>query len=373
MKALATVVLLAAALAGCGGSDAVEGDLIVTADRVFDGRSLIEEGIVVVRGDEIVAVGRRDEIEASAPKRIDLGDATIVPGIVDLHVHDLGRGQRLSPVTTVRDVGAPEFALASVRDEPGEPHVTFAGPILTAPGGYPASVGLDEVAGIVRNVPEARVVVRRLAREGVSVIKVAVEWKGGADWPVLSPAELRAIVDEAHALGLPVTAHVTSMAAARRAFESGVDELAHMPCLGEDATLMRDLVAKGVEIVGTLHVRSERCPVLAYAQAFVRAGGTLLYGSDYLNPAIPPGLDAQELRLMVRAGLTPRETLTNATARAGEQIGSDKLGTLQPGAPADLVAIGGDAFADLGRLAVPDLLVVRGVVVIEGGRIAPRG
>ena len=278
MKALATVVLLATALAGCGGGDVIQGDLIVTAKRVFDGRAVIPDGIVVIRGDEIVAVGRQSEVDASAPKRIDLGDATIVPGVVDLHVHDLGRGQRLSPVTTVRDVGAPEFALASVRDEPGEPHVTFAGPILTAPGGYPASVGLDEVAGIVHNVPEARAVVRRLARKGVSVIKVAVEWKGGADWPVLSPAQLEAIVDEAHGQGLLVTAHVTSMAAARRAFESGVDELAHMPCVGEDSALMRQLVVQGVEIVGTLHVRSERCPVLAYAQAFVRAGGTLLYG-----------------------------------------------------------------------------------------------
>jgi imidazolonepropionase-like amidohydrolase len=77
---------------------------------------------------------------------------------------------------------------------------------------------------------------------------------------------------------------------------------------------------------------------------------------------------------MVRAGLSSREALTNATARAGEQLDVDKLGTLQPGAPADLVAVDGDPFSDLERLEVPRLVVVRGDVVVENGRpVSPGG
>jgi imidazolonepropionase-like amidohydrolase len=237
------------------------------------------------------------------------------------------------------------------------------------PGGYPTQFLGGRIAGVVRNVPEARAIVRRLAREGATVIKVAVERGGSRHWPVLSPAQLTAIVDQAHALGLPVTAHVSTMADARRAFDAGVDEFAHMPCFGDDPTLMHDLVVAGVEIVGTLDVRQGRCPVVSVARAFVRAGGTLLYGSDYPNEGIPTGLDVNELRLMVRAGLSTKEALTNATARAGEQLGVDKLGTLTVGAPADVVAVRGNPFVELELLSVPALLVVRGVLVIEGQRI----
>ena len=374
---MAVLAIFAAALAGCGGDrgdhrsgkGSVAGDLIVTADRVFDGRNVIGHGIVVLRGNRVVAVGRQSDISATAPKRIALGNATALPGFVDLHVHLLGEGQRLAPVTTVRDVGAQEEGLSLVRSRRGEPRVFYAGPLLTVPGGYPTQFFGGRIAGVVHNVAEARAVVRRLAREGATVIKVAVEWGPDGDWPVLSPTQLAAIVNQAHALGLPVTAHTSSMAAARRAFEAGVDELAHMPCRGEDPTLMRDLVARGVEIVGTLDVRQGRCPVVAYSRAFVRAGGALLYGSDYGNPGISTGLDVNELRLMVRAGLSTREALTNATARAGEQLGVEKLGTLTVGAPADVVGADGNPFVDLGRLGIPSLLVVRGVLVVEGGRI----
>ena len=112
------------------------------------------------------------------------------------------------------------------------------------------------------------------------------------------------------------------------------------------------------------------CPVVEYASAFVDAGGTLLYGSDYGNPGIPLGADVDELRLMVRAGLSPREVLTNATARAGEQLGIEKIGTLQTGAPADLVAVDGDVFTDLEALEVPRLVIVRGRLVVENAGFA---
>jgi imidazolonepropionase-like amidohydrolase len=358
------------ASAGCGGDGPVEADLIVSAERVFDGRELIADGAVAIRDERIVAVGKHEELDVEPRRSIALEDATLIPGLVDLHVHGLGEGQRYSAVTTVRDVGAPEAALTFVDERPGSPRVVFAGPLLTVPGGYPIPVHGESVAGVVRDVDEARAAVRRLAELGAGVIKVSLE-SGGRGWPMLSSAQLEAIVDEAHAHDLPVTAHVSATSTARMALDAGVDELAHMPCFGDDTELMRDLADAEVEIVGTLHVVSGsiRCPVLDYASAFVEAGGTLLYGSDYGNPGIPLGADVGELRLMVRAGLTPREALTNATARAGEQLRIEKVGTLQVDAPADLVAVDGDVFTDLGSLEVPRLVIVRGQFVVENGRL----
>ena len=138
--------------------------------------------------------------------------------------------------------------------------------------------------------------------------------------------------------------------------------------------MMCDLVAAGVEVVGTLHaIDAFRFCDVEYARAFVDAGGTLLYGTDYGNPGIPFGVDVDELRLMVRAGLSSREAVTNATARAGEQLGLEKLGSLGEGAPADLVAVDGDPFSDLERLEVPRLVVVRRNIVVEGGRVVAPG
>jgi imidazolonepropionase-like amidohydrolase len=368
MKTFAALVVVAAALAGCSSSERVEGDLVVTAKSVFDGGRLMANGAVVIRDGTIVAVGDADDLEASAPRRIDLGDGTVLPGLIDLHVHDVGRGQRMSAVTTVRDVGTAESILSSIHDRRGEPRVLFAGPLLTVPGGYP-SQSFPEVAGVVHGVAGARAAVRDLAGEGVSVIKIALE-RGPGDWPVLSRAQVEAIVEEAHARDLLVTAHVSATDMARLALDAGVDELAHMPCEGDDPTLMQDLAEAGVEIVGTLHVREARgCSTGGYARAFVSAGGTLLYGADYPNGPVPPGVDVEELQLMVAAGLTPLEVLTNATARAGEQLSIEKLGTLQVGAPADIVGVSGDPVADLDVLKVPELVVVRGVVVIDRGRI----
>jgi imidazolonepropionase-like amidohydrolase len=368
MKTLAALMVAAALLAGCASDERVEGDLVLTAKHLFDGRRMLSNGVVVVRDGTIVAVGSRDEIEASASKRIDLGDGTLLPGLIDLHVHDLGRGQRMSAVTTVRDVGAAESSLASIRERRGEPRVLFAGPLLTVPGGYPVPV-FPDVAGVVHGVSGARAAVSRLADEGASVIKIALE-RGPGDWPVLSRAQVEAIVDEAHAWDLPVTAHVSSTELARLALDSGVDELAHMPCRGDDPALMGDLVRAGIEIVGTLHVHDANgCSTARYARAFVRAGGTLLYGADYPNAPIPPGVDVDELKLMVAAGLSPLQVLTNATSRAGEQLSVEKLGTLEEGGPAGIVGVSGDLLADLDLLKVPELVVVRGVVVVDGGRI----
>jgi imidazolonepropionase-like amidohydrolase len=221
----------------------------------------------------------------------------------------------------------------------------------------------------VRGAGEARTAVRELVRRGARVIKVGLTLR----LPNLAPAELTAVVDEAHRHRVRVTAHVDGVAQARSALAAGVDELAHMPCAGSDARLMAELARRGVEIVGTLYVLSLVCPngsVQANARAFVRAGGTLLYGSDFGVSGVPLGVVAGELVLMRRAGLSRLDVLRNASSRSAAVLGLRGVGRLVPGGPADLAVVGGNVVRDLGRLATtPLLVVVRGALVVDGPRL----
>ena len=202
------------------------------------------------------------------------------------------------------------------------------------------------LAHVVEGADEARAAVRMLVRRGAGVIKVGLT----ESYPNLSLEELRDTVAEAHAVGVRVSAHVEDSRGTRRALDAGVDDLAHMPSR-PDAELMARVAREGVEVVGTLHVVSSfaGAGVLANARAFVRAGGTLLYGSDFGNPGIPLGADPVELGLMNRAGLSRLDVLRNATSRAGAVLGVADAGRLRPGAPADVVVVSGNPLRDLAR------------------------
>jgi imidazolonepropionase-like amidohydrolase len=367
MRRIAVAAAIAISLGGCGGRD-LEGDLLIRAARLFDGTRMIEPGAVLIRGDEIVAVG--PELDVDAERTIELGDATILPGFIDLHVHTREAALVKAGVTTVRDVGSEIDLLAIVKDSLPL-RVVAAGPIVTAPGGYPITIGGQRLALEVRGELRARAAVRDLARRGAALIKIALEPSNG--WPMLTTDEVRAIVDEAHASGLTVTAHVTGPRGTAAALAGGVDELAHMPCaVGDD--VVRGLVARKVEVVATLHAltlsfRGVLCadPV-ADARRFAAAGGELLYGSDAPVLGIPFGIDVTELRMLRRAGLTPAEVLAAATSQAGQQLGLVPLGTLTDGAPADVIGVTGDALRLHDDLVQPVLVVRAGQIVL-----GPRG
>ena len=356
--AAAAVVLLTAA--SCGGGGRPSGDVLVTAERLFDGTAFHEPGAVLVRGGEVVAVG--GSLHADAPRTIALGDATILPGFVDLHAH-LQAGMLHGGVTTVRNLGAPLPELRRVGREDGL-RVLRAGPILSVAGGYPSTVFPPDLALNVRGPGDARSAVRMLARRGAAVIKISLNSDWGL-WPMLSVAEVRAIVSEAHRRGLAVTAHAVGPDGVRRALAGGVDELAHMPCGALDDQI-RTIVARQIPVVATLHVEQLAfggCQ--AVALRLVALGGELLYGSDVGNRGIPLGIDVAELRLLEEAGLTPVEVLAAATSRAGAELGLAPLGTLAAGAPADVVVVRGDA-RRLGSALASPLLVVAGGRVVAG-------
>ena len=349
-------------MTGCGG-DREQADLLVTAPRLFDGERLIRNGAVAIRGDEIVAAGARADVDVDAKRTIALRDATLLPGLIDLHTHQLGTGQTWSAVATVRDVGTDDRNLP-LDESPTGPRVLVAGPLITAPGGYPIPIHGSDVAHVVRTPDDARRYVRSLVSRGANVIKVSLQ----VGFPMITFDVLRAIVDETHAHDLRVTAHVGEGRGARLALRAGVDELAHMPCFHEPE-LMRELAAAGMEIVATLYVISTvvGCPGLAENAAdFHRAGGTLLYGSDFGVIGIPPGVVVAEFELLAESGLGAVGALRAATSEAAKVIPVDGVGRLAEGGRADVVAVRGDPTRDLNALARHVLIVREGRVELGG-------
>ena len=364
MTRLLALAALAAAMAGCVGEED-KADLLVRADRVFDGRHVLRGASVVVDDGRVAVVGR--DVDRQARRVVELGDATVLPGFIDLHVHTGGRYSLVEAgVTTVRDLGNSQRLIHVARNgETGRLRVLAAGPILTAPGGYPVPAFGPETALEVSGGRHARGAVRELAEAGAAVIKIALEPGLNGDWPLLTPPEIRAVVAEAHRHELAVTAHATGVEGVRLALAGGVDELAHIPCRQPIEPLMRTLARRRVEIVGTLRVASEVCPYAGpNARAFVGAGGRLLYGTDWSRDS-PVAIDSSEVRLMVEAGLTSLEVLQTATAVAGEYLGRAPLGRLVAGAPADHFAVRGEPLEDRSVLAEPLLVVAGGEVVVD--------
>ncbi|HYV01067.1 MAG TPA: amidohydrolase family protein [Actinomycetota bacterium] len=354
---------------------------VIAADRVFDGTRVLEHHAVAVRGDRIAAVAPADRL--FGPGQLVRFAGTVLPGFIDLHGHPL-LGQ-VPPetilrhgITTIRDTGG---ALVPPSGGDGRLRVLGAGPILTAPGGYPIPV-FGPGAGVeVPDVQTARTAVGQLVAGGAALIKIALEpggspgapWTGHQlgsppPWPIPSLEVVRAIVEEAHAHGRIVSVHLSGPEGARLALDAGVDEWAHVPCDAISPDLVARAAAAGVRVVSALDTQSHCTGVADNASQLVQAGIRLLYGTDLGHTDVPWGIDAQELQLMLHAAhgaLTPLEVLSAATARAGEHVGLAPLGRLVEGAPADLIGVRGNPLEQFKLLEYPDLVVSGGATIVD--------
>ena len=150
------------------------------------------------------------------------------------------------------------------------------------------------------------------------------------------------------------------------AINAGIDEWAHVPCDIIPEPLLKKAVSQGVRIVTTLDTLS-KCPGVAHnTRVWREQGGELLYGAEIAHPDVPRGIDAQELMYMMQMGnMETLEVLRAATSKAGEHLGLPLLGTLLPGAPADVIAIKGDPTHNLKNLEYPDLVISGGEIVLN--------
>jgi imidazolonepropionase-like amidohydrolase len=337
--------------------------LLVRGSRAWVGPGqLVDAPAVVLEGARVAYAG--PATSAPPAEREITGPWFLMPGAADHHVH-IGLSDPKAVlhggVTLARDLAWPPddiFPMADISQatEFAGPVIAAAGPMITAPAGYPTrapwappGTGLE-----VRGAEEAAAAVARIAAQDPAVIKVALNADAG---PTLTDAELVAVCKEAHGRGLRVTAHVQGTAQAERAAGGGVDELAHVPW---SERLSDDLIhglARGLTMVSTLDIHSfgRRTRELEVAidnlSRFVTAGGRVRYGTDLGNGPIPPGIHLGEVVHLAAAGLGPDEVLT-ALAR----------GPLKPGADADVVGLAADPFDDLAALGRVELVIRAGRV-----------
>ena len=353
----------------------------VRASRLLDTRSgrALTPAVVVTRGDRIVDILAGDDARRAAVDR-DLGDATLLPGLIDGHVHlEIGgtpqvnaRAALLAGFTTVVDLGAVSTSVGQLRVEIDQgrtdgPSILLAGQWIGRRGGVCdfAGIGLDDSAAAF----EARV--RENVANGADLVKVCV-----SGWPATAFAKpevfeitgsiLRATVEAAHANKRTIVAHAISAGAVNASIDAGVEGLAHAAYIdGATAARMRK---RGMFLIPTLASlgRGTTGPVSEGLRTGVMrahaAGVPLVFGTD--GGVLPHGQNAREFLAMAEAGLSPLETLRSATTNAAEAFGRGReVGTLETGRIADVIAVRGDPLRDLTAMQRVIFVMRRGSVI----------
>jgi imidazolonepropionase-like amidohydrolase len=414
--------VLAAAAAFCGAASA-HAATVVTADRMLDvntGRYVDKPAIVIGDDGRIQQIGNIASMQLPAgTKHIDLPGETLLPGLIDMHVHltslaEIGGYQGLkysdsfwqvvgaanarktidAGFTTVRNVGSSDFGDVGLKEAIDGgwiegPRIVPATYALGATGGHCDDNGLppsyDKKGPQVINSPaEAREKVRWMHKYGAEVIKICAT--GGVfslgdsvGAQQLTLDELKAIADEAHMLGIRVAAHAHGDEGIHAAILAGIDTIEHAS-LASDATIQLakqhgtwfdmdiyndDYILATGTANGTEQesLDKERMIGLKQRQTFqraTRAGVKMLFGTD--AGVYPHGDNGKQFAKMVEWGMTPIQAIRAATTSAAEALGRSDVGAIQPGRYGDIIAVRGDPLQNVAVLEHVD-------AVIKGGKL----
>ncbi len=351
----------------------IDTTLVLRGGQYLDTRAgvLRPNGAIVVRDGRIVEIQAPAAVRKppSGARTLDLDGRTVLPGLIDAHVHLTLAGDPAANAlatlragfTTVVDLGSVGGAGLRLRDRiargeaPG-PSVIAAGSWIGAKGGV-CEFGGATVSG----AEEARSRAQADLEAGADLLKVCVTgWPAAAvaapDSVELGPGPLDAVLKVARAARRPVYAHAIGRAGALLAAEHGVRALAHTPIV-DSATSLR-LKATGVAVISTLATltRGPQADELRRSFRLLRSAGVpIVLGTD--AGVLPHGRNGDEILALVQAGLTPAEAIQAATIEPAALIGRKDLGEIAVGAAADFVVFAGDPLADPGLLAQPALVL----------------
>jgi imidazolonepropionase-like amidohydrolase len=396
--------------------------LVVSAARMVDvlnARVVLQPQVVITDG-RIVSVGRQGDPAPADAKRLDLGSRTLLPGLIDMHVHlthdpiysgyralqftdsfwmAVGVAQARKTLeagfTTVRNVGSRGYDDVGLKEAIDHgyivgPRIVPATYAIGSTGGhcdatqFPPSITTPSTS-IANSPDEYRALVRKVHKYGAEVIKVCMTGgvlsKGdsvGAQQ--LSYEEIKAIVEEAHRLGLRVAVHAHGTEGINDALRAGVDTIEHASLADSesfklakqhgawfDMDIYNDdyILAEGAKNgVYPESLAKEKVIGLKQRQTFRAAhaaGVKMLFGTD--AGVYPHGQNARQFAKMVEWGMTPMEAIQAATKNAAEALGrTADVGAIAPGRYGDLIAVDGDPLADVHVLETV-------AVVIKGGAV----
>ncbi len=408
--------------------------VLIHAGRLLDrpGQRARGASTIVVRGGKIAEVRDGFSQPGAGERVVDLRERTVLPGLIDMHVHLYSEGDPLKArlegptrdyedavliaarnarttleagFTTVRDLGGEARGVATLRDfiNAGElpgPTIVSAGRMVSVSSGHGdpgnaanrqlARAAREEADNLCNGADGCRQAVRNQVSQGAEVIKFAAT--GGVNSNVagglarqMMDDEMRAIVDTAKTFARKATAHAHGKDGIDSALRAGVASIEHGTFIDDETAAL--FKRQGAYLVPTMLApvyalaqarRGDRPPAslakseeaaaagrASHSRAF-RAGVKVAFGTD--SGVSPHGLNAQEFKLMVDAGMTPAAAIRAATVDAAELLGrSASLGTIESGKDADIIAVVGDPIEDVTRLERVDFVMRRGVVHKLGG------
>jgi len=388
--------------------------------NIIDGNGrLIENASILIEDRRITRIGKDVEVPAET-QVVDCEGKTVMPGIIDAHVHlcldaspdpektllqetdfttTLKSAQHahatlMGGTTTVRDLGAKNHIDVSLRDAIGDgiiagPWLLISGKPITMTGGTGWSFGRE-----ADGVDEIRKAAREQLKAGADLLKImatgGVMTKGVEPGsPQLAVEEMRVAVEEAHKAGKRMSAHAQGTRGIKNALEAGVDSIEHGVFLDDEAIAM--MVEKGVFLVPTLsaphniikHGREAGIPEFAvekteavmdrHLESFRAAhkeGVKIAMGTDAGTPFNRHGKNALELELMVRAGMSVMEAIVTATGSSAMLLGLDhEIGTIEEGKRADILVVDGNPLDDMAlfRDETKIQIIIRDGVIVKGG------